>query len=307
MEEERTGPGETAPNLTVFLAGAECPFTCVFCDLWRHTLDGPTPPGALPKQLEQALAAAEAELPRSGWHLARLKLYNASNFFDERAVPAVDEEALAALGRPFERVVVECHPRLVGERCFRFSEKLRVKLGVKVGTKLEVAMGLETVHPEAFPLLNKGTTLAEHDAAARALAEDGIALRSFVLLGTPYVSPEEDLHWTLRSVEHALGLGAEQVSIIPLRPGNGAVEALMERGEAVLPGLRDLEDALRRALVLAESVGGGVVTADLWDAESLEACPSCRPARLANLERMNRTGQPGESLDCETCEEGDGS
>ena len=78
-EEERTPDGRLLPALTVFLAGAECPFTCVFCDLWKETLDGPTPAGALPAQLRKALASA-GPLPQP----AAVKLYNASNFFEPR-------------------------------------------------------------------------------------------------------------------------------------------------------------------------------------------------------------------------------
>src|SRR3989442_2597209 len=35
--------GAVERALTVFLSGAECPFTCSFCDLWRWTIDEPTP------------------------------------------------------------------------------------------------------------------------------------------------------------------------------------------------------------------------------------------------------------------------
>ena len=75
--------GKIEHALTVFLAGAECPFTCSFCDLWRWTIDGATPVGALPKQLSDVLRSLDANAPRPD----RLKLYNASNFFDRRAVP----------------------------------------------------------------------------------------------------------------------------------------------------------------------------------------------------------------------------
>ena len=141
-EEERTPSGELAPALTLFLAGAECPFTCVYCDLWRHTLEVPTPPGALPEQVEAALGAALAEPEAAPVAATRLKLYNASNFFDSRAVPRADLAVLAELARPFERVVVECHPKLVGEGCLRFGEQLE--------GRLEVAMGLETIHPRRW-------------------------------------------------------------------------------------------------------------------------------------------------------------
>ena len=163
-EEEREPTGGAIRALTVFLAGAECPFTCVFCDLWRETLHGPTPVGALPTQLRKAFAAA-GPLPAR----ASLKLYNASNFFDPRAVPVADEPALLDLAAPFARVTVECHPRLIENRCLRFAERLE--------GRLEVAMGLETVHPEALARLNKGLTLDDFDRAAETLRRAGIGMR----------------------------------------------------------------------------------------------------------------------------------
>src|SRR5262249_16792611 len=159
--DERTPDGGSIPALTVFLAGAECPFTCVFCDLWKETLDGPTPPGALPAQLREALAAA-GSIPSS----AALKLYNATNFFEPRAVPVGAETEIVAVAVRLDRVPVECAPRLIGDRCLRFAERL--------AGRLEVAMGLETVHPEALPRLNKGLTLEDFDRAAGLLRQAGI-------------------------------------------------------------------------------------------------------------------------------------
>ena len=70
LEEERRPDGRRERALTVFLAGAECPFTCSFCDLWRYTIDGPTPAGAIPRQLEDTLLAVKDV------SLDRVKLYN---------------------------------------------------------------------------------------------------------------------------------------------------------------------------------------------------------------------------------------
>src|ERR1041385_2851749 len=102
IDRERRPDGTIERAMTVFLAGAECPFTCSFCDLWRYTIDGPTPPGALTKQLADALQSIDVAAP----HPQRLKLYNASNFFDRRAVPAEDSAGIAALAAPFESVTV---------------------------------------------------------------------------------------------------------------------------------------------------------------------------------------------------------
>ena len=278
-EEERTADGGRLPALTVFLAGAECPFTCVFCDLWRETLDGPTPSGALPAQLRQALAAAGPLLSP-----AAVKLYNASNFFEPRAVPVEDEDEILALVAPFARVTVECHPHLIGDRCLRFAARL--------SGRLEVAMGLETVHPEALPRLNKGLTLADFDRAAGILRQAGIGLRAFVLVGCPFVPPEEAVDWAVRSASHAFEQGAERVSLIPVRGGNGALEAL----GFIPPRLDQLEEALERCLTL-----GGIVTADLWDARRFASCPECVDARLARLERMNRTGLLEARGECPAC------
>lgn len=283
-EEERSPAGPPLPALTVFLAGAECPFTCVFCDLWRETLDTPTPPGALVAQLGKALAAA-GPLPQP----AAVKLYNASNFFEPRAVPPADEEGMLALLTPFARVTVECHPRLIGEPCLRFAARL--------AGRLEVAVGLETVHPEALPRLGKGMTLADFDRAAKILTDAGIALRAFVLVGTPFVPAEEAVDWAVLSAAHAFAQGAERVSLIPVRDGNGAIDALRQKGEFTPPTLGQLEEALERCLDL----GAGIVTADLWDARRFAGCAACADARLERLERMNRAGEQEPRVRCGLC------
>ena len=144
IELERTELG-VQEALTIFLAGAECPYTCVFCDLWQHTLDGATPEGAIPHQLQSAFA----DIDRSSGET--IKLYNASNFFDPRAVPESDLESIAELVSAFSRVVVENHPKLTNTSCNQFADRL--------AGDLEVAIGLETVEPDAHALLNKGTSI----------------------------------------------------------------------------------------------------------------------------------------------------
>lgn len=287
LEEERRPDGEVEPVLTVFLAGSECPFTCVFCDLWRYTLDEPTPPGALPAQVRIALAdeAVRRASPR------RIKLYNASNFFEPRAVPPEDLSVLADLLRPFGGVTVECHPRLVDEACFGFSKRLE--------GRLEVAMGLETIHPEALRRLNKGVSIDDFARAAARLWEADIDVRAFVLVGAPFVPPEESVQWAVRSVDHALDQGAAVVALIPARGGNGEMERLAASGEFQAPTLRDLEAALEGSL----RPGGGVVVADLWDAERLPACGACGPSRIARLGRINRTGRIEPGVRCASCAE----
>jgi len=283
VEEERRPKGTRERALTVFLAGAECPFTCSFCDLWRYTIDGPTPPGALATQVEKVLNASATPLPQ------RIKLYNASNFFDRRAVPLVDRDRLAALAEPFAGVTVESHVNTIGTEALAFARQLR--------GRLEVAVGLETIHPEAAACLNKRLDLPRFDAAAHLLADNGIDLRVFVLVGAPHVPPAESVHWTIRTVEHAVAQGASVVAIIPVRGGNGELERLQSLGEFAPPSLSQLEAALDGCLHFT----GCVVTADSWDAERFAPCDECRRARIERLQRINVTGRAEPRVSCAAC------
>jgi archaeosine synthase beta-subunit len=283
VEKERRPDGQIERALTIFLTGAECPFTCSFCDLWRWTIDGPTPPGALIRQLRYALQAIDDPVPD------RLKLYNASNFFDKRAVPSADIVEIAELAATFAAVTVESHASMIGPTTLDFARQ--------ISGRLEVAVGLETIHPVAAARLNKRLDLARFDSAARFLARNGIDLRVFVLLGAPHVPVEESVAWTVRTVEYAVTRGASVVSIIPVRGGNGEVERLQAAGDFTPPTLAQLEDALDGCLQFTSSA----VIADLWDVERLSACEHCGAGRIARLRRLNISGRAEPRIVCTEC------
>jgi radical SAM enzyme (TIGR01210 family) len=282
VEEERTERGEVVPVATVFLANRECPWRCLMCDLWKNTTETSVPPGAIPLQIQQALAG----LPPA----RRIKLYNSGSFFDPRAVPPEDYGEIASLVAGFDRVIVETHPALVGEACARFRNLLR--------GDFEIALGLETVHPAVLAKLNKRMTVEDFRRAAQRLEAIGIALRVFVLLGLPFLSREESLDWARRSIDVALDSGATVVSIVPTRSGNGALDALQDAGDFETPTLEGLEAALAYGV----AVGRGRVFADLWDVERLRVCAACFPRRVERLRQMNRSQDLPPPLACGACE-----
>ena len=102
-----------------------------------------------------------------------MKLYNAGSFFDPRAVPDADYDAIAATLAGLSRVVVESHPALVGPRVDRLLAALAREAGGERPIQLEVAMGLETAHPGALDRLNKRFTLEGFRTASAALADRG--------------------------------------------------------------------------------------------------------------------------------------
>lgn len=276
VEEEPRAGGGTDQVATVFLTNRECPWRCLMCDLWKNTLETPTPKGAIPEQMRFALG----RLPSANV----LKLYNAGSFFDRAAIPREDHEEIASLARGFERVVVESHPSLVGDACLRFRDLLG-------GACLEVAMGLETADEEILGKLNKGMTVADFERACRFLAAHAIRIRSFVLVGLPFLRKEEWADATRASVELSFRAGADVVSLIPTRSGNGAMDELHRQGRFTPPTLGDLEMALEDFLEGEEgnARSSGIVLADLWNADTLAAPACCRAARIERLRSMNIT------------------
>jgi radical SAM enzyme (TIGR01210 family) len=274
VEEEPRSDGGVLRAATILLTNRECPWRCLMCDLWKNTFEAPTPKGAIPAQIRFALE----RLPSADV----LKLYNAGSFFDRAAIPREDHEEIASLARGFERVVVECHPALVGDSSLRFRDLL-------AGPALEVAMGLETAHEEILRRLNKGMTVADFENAARFLRAHDVSVRSFILLGIPFLRKEEWPAVTRASIALSFRAGAPIVSLIPMRLGNGAMEELQRQGQFIAPTLRDLETALEDFLESQEgsACSPGLLLADLWDADALAAPPCCATARVNRLREMN--------------------
>ena len=110
VEDERTAEGTTARVATVFLTGRECPWRCAMCDLWQYTTTEDTPAGAIPAQVAAARAGFQGDTPA----VDTIKLYNAGSFFDPRAVPEDDYDAVPKALTGLSHVIVESHPSLVG-------------------------------------------------------------------------------------------------------------------------------------------------------------------------------------------------
>lgn len=290
VEPERSETGEVVEVATLFLTNRECPYRCVMCDLWRNTLDERVPSGAIPAQIRHALD----RLPPA----RRVKLYNSGSFFDPAAIPPADYAEIARLVAPFERVIVECHPALLGRRCLQFQALLA---GGPGGNRcLEVAIGLETAHPEVLARLNKRMTLDQFARGAQFLAEHGIALRVFILLRPPFLDEAEGLERACRSLDFAFDHDATVCSLIPTRGGNGAMEALAATGQFASPSLASMEASLEYGVRL----GRGRVFMDLWEAERFPTCPACAAARLARLATINRTQAVPPPVACPQCDRG---
>jgi radical SAM enzyme (TIGR01210 family) len=296
IEDERIAEGRVVRSATVFLTGRECPWRCAMCDLWQYTTGADTPAGAIPAQV----VAARDRLGREPAPVAQIKLYNASSFFDPRAVPDDDYAAIAAAVSDFDDIVVESHPSLIGPRVDRWREQLSVE-ATRVGhaVRLQVAMGLETTHPSALEQLNKRMTVDGFLRAAEGLRRGGVGLRVFVLIAPPFVPRTEQDAWLLDSVRLAFESGACVVSLIPTRDGNGTLEALAGQDEFRSPDVYDIERSAE--LALAQYRHRGLIFVDLWDLERFTACGICYERRRDRLHRMNLDQHVPPAVVCDAC------
>ena len=257
VEEERAEDGAIARVATVFLTGRECPWRCVMCDLWRYTIEEDTPVGAIPGQVAAARQALQARAGGSVGAVSVMKLYNAGSFFDPRAVPESDYDEIAAQLVGLDRVIVESHPALIGARVDRFVDALARQCAVDgrqvAAPRLEVAMGLETAHPDALERLHKRITLEGFARAAAELRRRDVALRVFLLISPPFIPADEQDAWLLRSVDFAFECGASVVSLVPTRSGNGAMEALPTEGQFRVPTIEDIERSFAAVLGRGQS------------------------------------------------------
>jgi len=288
LEKERAADGSLVDGLTIFLTNKECPWRCLMCDLWQNTLDETVPAGAISEQIDFALGQTERECSNLA-ELQQIKLYNAGSFFDAQAIPEDEEAVISKRLAKFSRVIVESHPALIGDRCLRFRDRLN--------GQLEIALGLETVHPEALVKLNKRVSLEQFRDAADFITRHEIALRTFVLLQPPFIPVDESVEWAKRSIDFSQDCGATVTALIPTRTGNGAMDRLAAVGQFIEPTLVQLEDTMDYGVGQAR----GRVFADLWDLERFSSCTACFPQRRDRLTKQNDTQQIPARITCSSC------
>lgn len=273
LELEPGDSGGPKECLTLLVRGRQCAWRCVHCDLWKHALGA----GEVGDVAAQILGPLSRGVESGRW----VKIYNAGSFFDRAAVPSSVVAQAAPILRGFEKVIVESHPAFVGDAIWRFRDAISP-------ARLQIAMGLETAHPQALLALNKGFSVEVFGAAAEQLRAYGVEFRSFLLVRPPFLDRQTGLEWVKHSIDFSFDLGASVVSLILTRLGNGALDALEKSGQFIAPNLPELKESLSYGLGLKR----GIVLGDLWGLERLKESEPDFDGVLRSLARMNSEQRP---------------
>lgn len=321
QEEEVIGKNRRAKALAIILQARECPWVCAMCDLWRGTRQSTMPQNSILRQIEfvyknQSFLNEHALdiLKKRKWHpefsqqirthpVRIIKLYNAGSFFDPRSIPPDKYYEIARRIVGFELVVVECHPKLVGDRVLNFLEflnKAADEAGLSEPPQLEIGIGLEVADDRVLALLNKKMTCADFERACRFLNKHGVSVRAFVLANPPFVPAQYFIELAMKSANFAFDCGANRVVFIPTRSINGMMQHLEKHGFFFKIGIKNLEIILERAIELKR----GIAEVDAWDIETGvdKDCPYCFTDRVKRIVDMGQNQKKLLPVHCNICE-----
>ena len=217
------------------------------CDLWKNTLTETVPARSNSRTDRIRPPATPTSPPNQA--LQQRQLLRSSRNPARR--PSRHRHTIAS----FERVIVECHPALIGENCFQFKI-IEWQPGSSNGSG-----------DRASP--NPRQAQQAHDteqfaAAAELLRKNDIDLRVFILVKPPFMREEEALEWAARSLDFAFDCGATAVTLIPTR-GRQRRNGSSCEPSATSP--RHDSPHSNPPPHMASALKRGRVFADLWDIE----------------------------------------
>lgn len=222
----------------------------------------------LRKQLLKAVGRYQGE--------GMVKIYTSGSFLDPEEVPlGLRSEVLASFDAA-ERILFESRPEFVT------SANLK-----DIDPRSAVAIGLETANEEVLKkCVRKGFTVEDYKRAAEVLREQGMPLRTYLLLKPPYMTERAAVRDAIASVHFAAPF-SESVSVNPVNvQRDTVVDALWRRGNYRPPWLWSLVEVLRQGRegtsvrVLSSPSGGGT-------SRGAHNCDECDRKILDSVQRFS--------------------
>ena len=242
-------------------------------------------PDAISRQFDKAV--------RELGEVRFLKVYTSGSFLDKCEVP--DDVST--------KILSYCHDngiRLLFESRPEYVTSSRINEIVRVHDDFEVALGLESSNDRILEYsINKGFNVNDYDRASGLLAEEGLDIRTYVLLKPPFLTESEAIADSITTVKYAARESAT-ISLNPVNVQRGTlVERLWKNWAYRPPWLWSVLEVLRATTnldrkILCEPTGGG-------KSRGAHNCGECDAIILHSLKNYS-LDQKASSLGSPECE-----
>ncbi|MFX0055597.1 MAG: archaeosine biosynthesis radical SAM protein RaSEA [Candidatus Hermodarchaeota archaeon] len=181
-----------------------------------------------------------------------IKVYTSGSFLDPDEVPLEARSEILKTIAEDERVrqvVLESRPEYVTEEATGFVR------GILDDREIEMGMGLESVDDGVrYLCINKGFSLDDFETAVKTAAVHDIGTRAYVLIKPPFLTENDALLDSTRTIIDAVKIGATTVSVNPVNVQKYTlVERMWARGAYRPPWLWTVTEALKQSRVKVPS------------------------------------------------------
>jgi radical SAM enzyme (TIGR01210 family) len=168
-----------------------------------------------------------------------VKVYTSGSFLDVNEIAMPAREAVSTGFADAKRLLVESRPEFIDATSAEWMSSHRT----------QVAIGLESADPEVLRCcVRKGFAPSDYEGAAVRLRENGVPLRTYLLLKPPYLTERAAMLDTIASVAFAVPY-SESVSINPVNVQAGTfLEDLWRRGDFRPPWMWTLLEVLKASV-----------------------------------------------------------
>jgi len=167
-----------------------------------------------------------------------VKIYTSGSFLDPKEIPLDARDQVISAFAPAKRILFESRPEFVVPEVLDSLPK----------EKVEIALGLESSNDDVLrKCVRKGFRVFDYVQAAQAIRDQGMRLRTYLLLKPPFMSERQGMLDTIASVKFS-SQHSQTISVNPVNVQAGTeVERLWKRGNYRPPWLWSLVEVLKEA------------------------------------------------------------
>lgn len=225
--------GKTTVERVLILRTRGCSWSyhsgCSMCGYWDDTN-----PEIGRAELESQINAFLGEFPRG----EVLKIFTSGSFFDPIEIDSILQMTIIErVLEGYDHLIVESRPEYIRS----VIGKLR-----RFGERIQVAIGLESTDPTILKTsVNKNYDFDDFREAATLLRENGISVRTYLLLKPPFLTEREAVKDSIKSARD-LAPYSDFISINPMNIQRGTlVEKLYKEGNYRPPWLWSVVEVLK--------------------------------------------------------------